>query len=1142
MELVKPPFSVYPYWFFLFLWLILYIGCDSRPQQPGVSHLFTLMPESWTGVRFRNTISDESRFNVFKYRNYYNGGGVAIGDVNNDGLPDIYLTANREKNRLYINLGNFRFKDVTDRAGVGGTHQWATGVCMADVNADGLLDIYVCNSGNLPGDNRANELFLNQGPDENGVPRFREMAEHYGIADRGFSTHALFFDFDRDGDLDLYVLNNAFRPLSTFDLSVNLRNQLDAHGGGDHLYRNDGKTFTDVTTEAGISVIAFGLGVVATDFDNDGWPDLYVANDFFERDYLYLNQHDGTFREALENMLSHVSLSSMGMDVGDVNRDGWMDLFTADMLPEEDERLKTTFTFDRFDFLEKQVEWGYYHQYSQNALQINRGRSPWCGITFSDYAWFAGVAATDWTWGALLVDLDNDGWQDIFITNGIYRDVTNQDYIAKLMQRENIRKVLEGERINFPELIRQMPSTPLPNYAFQNLGNLHFTNQAHAWGLDTLSFSNGAAYGDLDLDGDNDLVVNNVNQPAFLFRNESDTLLDHHYLQVRLHGDPPNRFAVGTRITVYCPQLPPIVAEQMPMRGFQSSMSYLLTIGIGRSPRVDSIVVRWPDGRWSRVQSPRVDQEIVLAQSNAVGASRTLITRDTKPLLQPISDRFPLHYRHRENHFVDFQREPLIPHKLSTEGPALAVGDANGDGLEDVFLGGAKGQPASLFLQQPSGSFVPILKPLWQSSRISEDVDAAFFDADGDGDLDLYVVSGGNEFSSRSPGLIDRFYRNQGHRQFIQDRKALPRFYASGACVAPGDFDGDGDIDLFVGSRSVPWQYGKPPRQYLLQNDGRGHFTDVTAQVAPDLLYAGMVTDAEWLDVNRDGALDLVVVGEWMSVSVFVNDRGRLLNATAQWGLDSTQGWWNCLTLADVNSDGRIDLLAGNLGLNTKLQAYRQRPIRLYLADFDHNGMVDPILCYNTSTGQFPLPLLPDLLKQLPYLARRFPTHASYAGKPIEQLFTPQELAAAEVKQAYEFRSCVFLASDEGKFQPLPLPDEAQLAPVYTIQTEDFDGDGKLDLLLAGNFYGATPQLARFDASYGTLLRGLGNGRFMPMSAAESGLCIRGQVRRSSLLHHQRYGQVILFAQNNDSLLVYLPLQQKNSATAGGTHRQGRGE
>ncbi|RMG61664.1 MAG: hypothetical protein D6715_13245, partial [Calditrichaeota bacterium] len=738
MELPKPPLFLNILLLIAFLICSCQIGCSSKLRPPGVTHLFTLMPASWTGVSFQNRLSDESRFNVFKYRNYYNGGGVAIGDVNQDGLPDLYLTANRLKNRLYLNQGRFQFKDVTDQAGVGGSHQWATGTCMADVNGDGLLDIYVCNSGNLPGDDRANELFINLGPDEKGIPRFQEQAEVFGIADRGFSTHALFFDYDRDGDLDLYVLNNAFRPLSTFDLSVNLRNRLDPHGGGDHLYRNEGDHFTDVTAQAGIysSVIAFGLGVAASDFDNDGWLDLYVANDFFERDYLYLNQHDGTFREVLETSLPHVSLSSMGMDVGDVNRDGWMDLFTADMLPEDDYRLKTTFTFDRFEFIEKQVAWGYYHQYSQNALQINRGVTPWCGLAFSDYAWLAGVAATDWTWGALLVDLDNDGWQDIFVTNGIFRDVTNQDYIARLMQRENIRKVLEGERIDFPELIRQMPSTPLPNYAFQNLGNLHFANRAAEWGLDTLSFSNGAAYGDLDLDGDNDLVVNNVNQPVFLFRNETDTLLSHHYLHLRLKGKPPNRFAVGARITVYCPQSRPIVVEQMPMRGFQSSMGYLLTVGLGTNTRVDSLVVRWPDGTRSRVMQPPVDGEVHLDQAIAQAAPGRLTSPRQPTLFEPITDRFPLKFRHVENHFVDFQREPLIPHKLSIEGPALAVGDVNGDGLEDVFLGGAKQQPARLFVQQPTGSFRSTLEPLWEKSRISEDVDAVFFDADGDGDQD----------------------------------------------------------------------------------------------------------------------------------------------------------------------------------------------------------------------------------------------------------------------------------------------------------------------------------------------------------------------------------------------------------------------
>jgi len=1106
---------------------LLLASCNEKTPPIQIDRLFTLIPEAYTHLKFENRLVDEKSFNVFKYRNYYNGGGVAIGDVNNDGLPDVYLTSNQEDNKLFLNKGGFTFDDVTDEAGVAGTHNWATGASMVDLNADGRLDIYVCNSGNIKGDDRANELFINQGNDDDGVPRFKEAAAEYGIDDKGFSTHAAFFDYDRDGDLDLYVLNNAFRALSTFDLANNFRHERDNSGGGHKFYRNEGGKFIDFTAAAGVysTVIAFGLGLCVSDVNNDGWPDIYVANDFFERDYLYLNNHDGAFSEQLEATMRHVSLSSMGCDIADLNNDGWMDIFGTDMLPEDDYRLKTTFTFEPFDFYQKKIAWGYYQQFSQNTLQLHNGLDAEGRASFSEIALLAGVAATDWSWGALLTDLDNDGFKDIFITNGIFRDVTDQDYIAALMQEENLRKMLQGERIDIPELIQKIPSTKLSNYAFRNHGDLTFSNQASAWGLDLPSFSNGAAYGDLDGDGDLDLVINNVNMPAFVYRNEADSLNNNHYLKVKLVGTGKNTFALGARVTLKCAGGASFVQEQMPVRGFQSSVDYALTFGLGGHTLIDTVLVDWPDGTRGNMTKVAANQMVTLSQKDAAlslqpSAYSSQPSALRPPLFNDITATFPLQYRHSENQFNDFQREPLIPQQLSIEGPCIAQGEVNGDGLEDLYIGGAKESEKKLFLQTAAGAFQSTNERAFAAAKISEDVGAAFFDADGDRDLDLYVVSGGNEYATRAPALQDRLYLNNGKGEFAQAAEALPELYDSGSCVAPADFDRDGDVDLFVGSRSIPWQYGLTPTSYLLANNGKGKFSIATEKYAPELANVGMVTDAKWNDYDRDGDWDLVVVGQWMEVTLFQNTRNVLVNVTAKAGLGKTHGWWNCTVADDVNGDGYVDFIAGNWGENTKIKASLSAPATLYTFDLDKNGLTEPILCCYQQGKNYPLALRPDLVEQLPLLKQKFPTHADYAGKQITEIFSEEQLRQAVIKHAYTFATSIYYGSKEGTFRMQPLPFAAQIAPVFAILCEDFDNDGAKDLLLAGNFLGLNPQLGRYDASYGALLKGVGNGGFASVPMHASGLHLTGQVRDAVALK-LRNKEVLIFAKNDDGVQVY---------------------
>jgi hypothetical protein len=1142
--------------------LLLLLAACQRTERP--APMFeTLSPRS-TGVAFVNEIPEKPDFNILNYLYYYNGGGVAAGDVDGDGLPDLYFTANLGPNRLYRNKGNLEFEDITDRAGVAAPDGWKTGVAMADVNGDGHLDMYVSSVSYLT-EKGHNVLFIN-----NGDGTFTDRTKEYGLEFAGYSTQAAFFDYDCDGDLDMYLLNSSTHTERR--IGDRAGRMTPNAASRDRLYRNDpspdgsgqARHFVDVSDAAGIhdsdhGVEGFGLGVAVADFNLDGCPDLYVGNDFQENDFLYINNCDGTFTESITKATGHTSRFSMGVDAADFDNDGRTDVFVADMLPEREDVLKTSASSEGFNLFNLRLRAGYHPQYPRNTLQLNRGsavlprgrssgQAPQSGQTprFSEIGYFAGVFATDWSWAPLFADLDNDGRKDLFITSGIYRRPNDLDYINYVGNEAVQASLAKGiTRENLP-LLERMPQIPLANHAYHNNGDLTFTNRAEEWGLGEPGFSNGAAYVDLDNDGALDLVVNRINAPAAIYHNRARTTNGNGYLTVELRGTRGNTAGVGARVTLK-QQGTVQVLEQSLTRGFQSSVDPRLHFGVGSARTIDSLIVVWPDRRSQVLTNVPVNRTITLSQDAAVVQSKAavilsepgvirskadVILSEAKDLRRPDSGPSPAAFtdvtsqlgvdvRHEENEFLDYGREPLMPHRLSTEGPALAVGDVNGDGLDDVFVGGAKWQPGTLLVQQRGGTFRSIAEPGIAADSIAEDVDAAFFDADGDGDLDLYVVSAGNEFSGQEDALRDRLYVNDGRGAFHRAPNALPALYDNGSCVVPGDFDGDGDIDLFVGSRVVAGKYGVTPRSHLLRNDGKGQFTEVTDEVAPGLGEAGMVTSAAWVGRPGTKTLDLVVVGEWMPVRVFRQENGTLVDRTAEAGLANTEGWWNVVTSADLDADGRPDLILGNLGLNSYIGASPNEPARMYVGDFAHNGTLQQIITLYKHGVSYPVAGRDDLVRLIPSLRSRYPSFASFGASRVEDILPAADLKQATVREARVFASSVAIDRGNGRYELEPLPAEAQFAPVFAAVARDFDGDGRPDLLLGGNLFGVQPVLGRYDASSGVLLHGLGSGRFTSTDRSDQG--IEGEVRDMKLVGSAGRGSLIAVARNNATLLLLRP-------------------
>ena len=1108
---------------------LVFLGCmascntdsdDPKKDTP----VFELINAQASGIDFENHLTYTEEFNVYLYKGFYNGSGVGLGDLNSDGLLDIFFSGNQVDNKCYLNMGDFKFMDVTAIAGVASPDVWSTGVSIVDVNGDGKLDVYVCKSGNPEGENRHNELFINQGNNAEGIPIFKESAEQYGINDMGLSVHATFFDMDKDGDLDMYLLNNSIYPTEIVLDSGNALRQKRDKGESNKLYRNEGAFFTDVSEASGIygSVIGYGLGVSIGDVNRDTWPDIYVANDFFERDYLYINKGDGTFTEQLEEMMPEISQGAMGVDIADMNHDGYPDIYVTEMLPKEDARRKTKVVFDSWDTYKLKENKGYHRQFPRNSFQWNRGGSSGSDkIAFSEISRLSGMDATDWSWGVLMADFDNNGQNEIFVTNGIFKDLTDGDYINFYSNSEMIKQSFRENGTVITKLIDLMPSVPISNHMYTLHQGMDYRETAMEWGMDQRGFSTGSAFGDLDNDGDLDLVVTNINMPPFLYKNTTSGNKNH-FLNVSLTANTLNTHAIGSQVTLWVDgQL--YFQELYPNRGSMSTVDNRLNFGLGNKDHIDSLRIVWPNGHVETTYNPKVNEFIHFKQPETAESTKLPKANvSTRRRFKDVTHQINIPYTHRENNFVDFNNDKLLYHMISNEGPKLAVSDVNNDGYDDFYVGGAKGFPGVLYLGDSLGRFIASKNPVFDNDRESEDTDAIFVDLDNDGDKDLLVASGGYEFSRQSLALADRMYLNDGKGNFTRSA-TFPSKLGSTSCYAISDYDNDGDMDVFVGGRVVPLAYGIPANSYLLQNDGTGKFDDITIDKAPALVKPGMVTDATWFDYDQDGDDDLFLCGEWMPIRGFKNEMGKLVEITEAVGLRNTNGFWNTLALEDLDGDGDMDMVAGNLGLNTGFRASAEKPVSMLVNDFDQNGKIDHVISIFNGSASYPIATKTEITAQMPYLLKKYLKYDDYKEQTVTDIFTPEQLEGSLNLKVFETAS-IALFNENGIFKVERLPTESQIAPTYSILIQDFDNDGTREIIMGGNQYKAKPQVGIYASSYGTFMEAGHDGNINIVDNSDSGFFVQGEIRdiKTIRIAGEHY---VLVARNDDTIKVFKQIE-----------------